>query len=313
MKIQYLCTESIPMNERLMVFNIQRFSTHDGEGVRTVVFLKGCPLYCAWCSNPESQSVGPEVMYDRSRCRNFGDCVASGDGAISKSGQAGIRINRGFLKEPERFSEVCVSRALTVSGREMGIDELLEEIGKDLPFYRDGGGVTLSGGEPLAQVAGVVSLLKELRKRGIGTHMETSLHVPWESIRACIPYTGVFLADLKHTDSSKLREHAGANAGLVMRNMEKLAGSGAHVKIRIPVIPGFNHTENEIFRMIDFILSLKLVREVHFLPFHTMGGAKYEMLGRQDPFSEMQAMQPGELEHYVKYSKRMGLTVKTGG
>ena len=169
-----------------MIFNIQRFSTHDGKGIRTIIFYKGCPLRCQWCSNPESQSFGYSVMYDPKYCKNFGDCILTEAKAISRKGKHGIQIDRDFLQYPEKLKNTCVTKALTVSGEQKTVSELLVEIEKDLVFYREDGGVTLSGGEPLAQGEDLVLLLAELKKRNINVNVETSLHVSWEKVERCM-------------------------------------------------------------------------------------------------------------------------------
>jgi pyruvate formate lyase activating enzyme len=296
-----------------MIFNIQRFSTHDGEGIRTIIFYKGCPLRCEWCSNPESQSFEPSLMYNPRLCKNFRDCIAVGSEAISL-GENGIEINSAYSGETVKFKDVCPSRALTVSGEEKSVSELISEIEKDLPFYRtSSGGVTLSGGEPLAQGTELVELLAELKRRNIDTAIETSLHVSWEKIERCINLTGTFLVDLKHTDIKKFKKFTGGDASLVMMNLIRLSARHNNIIIRVPVIPGFNHTFEEIKQLIDFAESLNTIREVNFLPFHNLGSEKYKMLVMEDNFSEVNKVDPDELHEYIYYAESQGLIVKTGG
>jgi pyruvate formate lyase activating enzyme len=296
-----------------MIFNIQRFSTHDGHGIRTMIFYKGCPLSCKWCCNPESQAFGPDLMFDRRLCKNFRDCLEAGKNAITP-GSEGININRSAVDKPEKFRDVCASRALTVSGNEISVSALLLEIDKDMPFYNgSGGGVTLSGGEPLAHGAEIEILLDELKQRSIDTAIETSLHVSWDMIERCINLTDTFLVDMKHTDKEKFRQFTGGDSDLVLNNLKKLAQYHHNIIIRIPVIPGFNHTEQEIKKMIDFSVSLETVREIHFLPFHNLGSEKYKMLGMQYTYSGKKQVDSRELESYTDYARSLGLTAKTGG
>ena len=296
-----------------MIFNIQRFSTHDGPGIRTVIFYKGCPLHCQWCSNPESQSFGPSLMYDHRLCKNFRDCLETGSNAIT-SDKSGIKIDWSSVQQPEIFRDVCASGALTVSGEEKRISDILLEIEKDMPFYRNSmGGVTLSGGEPLSQGPDLIILLRELRIRGIDVAIETSLNVPWIMIERCIDLTGTFLADLKHTDKEKFNRFTGGDADLVLANLLKLAGCQNNVKIRVPVIPDFNHTESEMQQIIDFSVSLKTVREIHLLPFHNLGSEKYKMLGMEYSYTVKRQVDASELEGYSDYARSVGLTAKTGG
>lgn len=295
-----------------MIFNIQRYSTHDGNGIRTLIFYKGCPLRCQWCSNPESQSFNYSVFYDKKICRNFEDCVKA-DKSITRINAHGIQINRELLQNPENLRNICASKALTVSGEPKSVNELLTEIEKDALFYGDNGGVTISGGEPLSQGDNLISLLQELKNRDINVNIETSLHVSWEKVERCIGLVETFLVDLKHTDKNKFKTFTQGNAQLVMDNLEKLTGSGSHVIIRIPVIPGFNHSENEMFKMIEFAISLRKIDEIHFLPYHKFGVGKYKMLGMDYMFGNAKQVQDSELIPYIKYAQLGGFKTKIGG
>ncbi len=295
-----------------MIFNIQRFSTHDGKGIRTLIFYKGCPLRCQWCSNPESQSFDYSIMYDKRNCKNFRDCIKSNK-AITETNENGICINRRLLQNPEKLKNICASKALIVSGEKKTVNQLLEEIEKDTPFYLKDGGVTLSGGEPLSQDSELISLLQELENRNIGVNIETTLHVNWEKVERCIGLVETFLVDLKHTDKNKFKLFTGGDAELVMNNLKKLAYSGAHIIIRIPVIPGFNHSENEMTQIIDFVSSLKDVSEIHFLPYHTFGVEKYKMLGMKYSFANIKQVQNSEIRTYVEYAQLKMFKTKIGG
>ena len=296
-----------------MIFNIQRFSTHDGHGIRTMIFYKGCPLSCKWCCNPESQAFSPDIMYNPRLCKNFKDCLEIKDKAIIP-GKSSIEINWSSVQQPEKFRNVCASRSLTVSGEEMSVSNILIKIEKDILFYNGSeGGVTLSGGEPLSQGPELMTLLVELKKRNIDTAIETSLYVSWEMIERCIALTGTFLVDLKHTDKEKFTRFTGGVSDLVLDNLVKLAESHKNVIIRIPVIPDFNQTEPEMKKIIDFSVSLKSIREIHFLPFHNLGSEKYRMLGMEYSYSGKRTVDTTELECYADYARSLGLTAKTGG
>jgi len=296
-----------------MIFNIQRFSTHDGKGIRTMIFYKGCPLSCKWCCNPESQAFGTELLYNPRLCKNFKDCLEIKDKAIIP-GKNSIDINWSSVQQPELFRNVCATRALTVSGEELNIKSLLLEIEKDKSFYDgSGGGVTLSGGEPLSQGPGLVNLLIELKNRNIDTVIETSLHVAWYMIERSIDLTGAFLVDLKHTDKEKFIRYTGGDSDLVLNNLARLVKCHNNIIIRVPVIPDFNHTIQEMKKIIDFSVSLKSVREIHFLPFHNLGSEKYRMLGKSYSYTDVRQVDTGELEDYAQYARSVGLNVKTGG
>jgi pyruvate formate lyase activating enzyme len=296
-----------------MIFNIQRFSTHDGDGIRTLIFYKGCPLECQWCSNPESQSFDYDVLYDRKTCKRFGDCALAAPEAITMNGNNGPEIHHARVSGPEKLKDICASKALSIAGDPRTVEELLAEIEKDLPFYREEGGVTLSGGEPLAQGKELIFLLQSLHQRRIRTDVETSLHVKWELVERCIGLVGTFLVDLKHTDPLKFRQYIKGDASLVMENLEKLAYFGARVVVRIPVIPGFNHSEEEIGQMVDFVATIKGIKEIHFLPYHTFGVEKYRMLGRKYLFDNHVQVREEELLPYIQYAQKQGFITKTGG
>ena len=296
-----------------MIFNIQRYSTHDGDGVRTLIFYKGCPLRCQWCSNPESQSFNPSILYDSRSCKNFGDCVLQAPEAISLSSANGLQIQRELITEPGDLRNICAAKALTISGEDRSVEELLEEVQKDLPFYQEDGGVTLSGGEPMAQGKELIYFLQQLHKEKISTNVETSLYVKWELIERTIGLIRTYLVDLKHTDPHKFRQYTKGDIALVKENLEKLVYFGTHVIVRIPVIPGFNHSEAEIRIMLDYILTLKEIGEIHFLPYHTFGVEKYKMLGMEYQFNNNKQVREKELMPYVQYAESKGFKTKIGG
>lgn len=300
-------------SERKMIFNIQRYSTHDGDGVRTLVFFKGCPLRCQWCSNPESQSFQPSLLFDSKLCKGFEDCITLAPEAINRSENNGLHIRRELIQDAELFRDVCATKALSVSGEELSLGQLMEEVEKDLPFYREDGGITLSGGEPLAQGQELLLILKHLRQAGIRVDVETSLHVKWVQVERTIGLINTYLVDLKHKDPQKFKHYTQGDAGLVMENLEKLAYFGTHVIVRIPVIPGFNHSEAEIRGLVDFISTVKGIREVHFLPYHTFGVEKYRMLGMDYQLEELGQVRDEELLPYVSYAESKGYKSKIGG
>lgn len=266
-----------------------------------------------WCSNPESQSFEYSLLYNPGLCRSFGECLKTGNKAV-RSGEKGIEIDYASLSDAELFRDICPSRAMSVSGEEKSTCDILNEIEKDLPFYRrSDGGVTLSGGEPLSQGPDLIQLLQELNKREINVSIETSLHVPWEMIERCISLTGTFLSDLKHTDTEKFRKYTDGDATLVMDNLVKLSGLHDNIIVRVPVVPDFNHTMVEMKGIIDFAVSLKKIREIHFLPYHSLGSGKYKTLGMRCAMNETKKVDEQELVDYIKYAESAGLKTKIGG
>jgi len=294
----------------LTVFNIQRYSIHDGNGVRTNIFFKGCSLHCVWCNNPESLDPSPSIMFDERLCQKFGDCIKAGNGnIILENGK--MVINRDLITDATIYSKICPSKALIVAGREQSVTEILQEIEKDIPFYRmSEGGVTLTGGEPLSQGAELKDLILELKKRGIHVSVETSLHLPWEVIENYIEVIDVFLADLKHTDTDKFTKFTGGDVTLVMNNFKKLDESGKKFIVRVPVIPGFNFSSTEMFAIIDFASGLKNASEIDFIPYHALAMEKYIMLGKEYIFGNHRNIGKAELNQFTEYAEQKGLVAR---
>ncbi len=297
----------------LKIFNVQRFSTHDGAGIRTNIFFKGCPLRCRWCSNPESQSTLPEILYDPSLCRKFRDCTrVPGEQVVIKNDHLSIR--RKQISDPEIFRNICPAKAITVSGEERSPEDLIREIEKDLPFYsRGSGGVTFTGGEPFSQDSLLVDLAYGLKQKGIHLSVETSLHVPWIKIE---PFTGLiddFLVDVKHTDEEKYKKYTGGRLSLFHENLKKLIRTGAHIVARVPVIPGFNHSIREMIFITEYILGFGVIREMDLFPYHLLGKRKYQMLGRKYNYGDFASLQEKDLEPYYQYALQKGLIVNIGG
>lgn len=294
----------------LTVFNIQRYSIQDGSGVRTNIFFKGCPLNCLWCNNPESIDPLPSIMFDERQCHKFGDCIRAGRGSIV-SRNNNLEIDREQITDFSSLRNICPSKALVVAGEKISVSQILAEIEKDITFYEmSGGGVTLSGGEPFSQDPDLKELLIELKKRGIHVSVETSLHLPWETIEKYLDLIDVFLADLKHTDNEKFSRYTGGKADLVLNNFRELDNRQQEFIVRVPVIPQFNFSEPELFALIEFTAGLKNAVEINFIPFHSLAREKYAMLGKEYTFENQRNIEKAELNLYVKYAENMGLTAK---
>jgi len=241
-------------------------------------------------------------------------CVrASPNGEILyKNGE--IRINRDRINEPLKYSEVCPTKALTVVGEIKSVYEIIGEIKKDSSFYnKSNGGVTLSGGESLAQKKFLFPLLKRLKEENIHVCIETSLHTNWTNIYDCVEYIDVFLADLKHTDEKKFKEFTDGDLQLVLENFKRLESMDAKVIVRVPVIPTFNNTKKEMKGIMRFAAVLHSVEEVHFIPFHTLGLNKYKLLSMKYNFIPTLKICDRELKEYVKLAKENGLRARIGG
>ncbi|HVP17399.1 MAG TPA: glycyl-radical enzyme activating protein [Spirochaetia bacterium] len=296
-----------------MIFNIQRFSTHDGAGIRTIIFFKGCSLRCPWCENPESQSFEPELAWDERKCIRCLECAgAAVDGQVTVEKGRPV-FHREKIRLPESIADACPSGALSVLGAEKSIQEIMSEIEKDTPFYKKSrGGVTLSGGEPYNQPVFLLELLEALGRSGLTAAVETALSVPWSAIEPSLPFVEAFLVDVKHSDAAKLKAFTGADISLIEGNLRRLEKSGAAVTVRIPVVPGFNDSIPEIAGIVDLAASLRNVRMIHFLPFHTLGVGKYRLLGKEYRFRG-EAEPAHDMSEYLALAQSRGLDASIGG
>lgn len=269
-----------------IVFNIQRYSIHDGPGIRTNVFLKGCPLECRWCSNPESQLSKPELAYNDNKCIGTQDCSwckkACQYGAIHDSDTGKVRIDRDACQQCFACVEVCPSKALHTFGKVMTVNEVLKTVEADNIFYaRSGGGLTLSGGEPLSQGDFAFELIKEAKKRRIDATVETCGYVDWSQLERIAPYLKTILYDIKSMDDAKHKEYTGVSNKVILENFVKLRNQfpHLHILVRTPVVPGFNDSEADIAAIVDFLKDMPNV-SLEILPYHRMGQQKYGYLGR---------------------------------
>lgn len=265
------------MDRSGLIFNIMRFSLHDGPGIRTTVFLKGCPLSCWWCHNPEGRSSKPELMFFESRCVRSGECVkVCPDGATFLE-NGGVRITDA-CRGCGTCVDACAAGARELAGRWVSAGEVMEEIERDRVFWEEaGGGVTFSGGEPLFQPQFLEALLEACRERNIHTTVETCGYASKRVVLRLAPKIDLFLFDLKLLDSGKHRLHTGRGNELILSNIRALAETRRDLIIRYPVIPGVNADEENVGQMIQFLGELEL-RRVDLLPYHSTGAEKYRRL-----------------------------------
>ncbi|WP_426447170.1 glycyl-radical enzyme activating protein [Siccibacter colletis] len=299
-----------------MIFNIQRYSTHDGPGIRTVVFLKGCSLGCRWCQNPESRASAAELLYDARLC--LAGCTLCKEAApqLIEHQQHGLLIHRERVQpgDIDALRDCCPTQALTVCGNRATADEIMATVLRDKPFYdRSGGGLTLSGGEPFMNPELAHALLKASRLQGIHTAVETCLHVPWRYIEPALPYTDLFLADLKHVDSVAFKTWTDGSAKRVLANLKRIAESGKALTVRVPLIPGFNADPASIRAITDFAADELHVSDIHFLPYHTLGMNKYLLLNQPYLAPDKPLNDPALLTFAVDYAHRKGLTATLRG
>jgi pyruvate formate lyase activating enzyme len=265
-----------------LIFNIQPFSIHDGPGIRTTVFMKGCPLSCEWCANPDSQHAHAEILTRDIRCVRCGRCVeACPSGAVAIDEDV-REIDWARCDLCLQCAPLCSTGALAVSGTHLTVGDLVHEVEKDRPFYKNsGGGVTISGGEPLLQWEFVAQVFRACRDKGIHTALDTSGHAPWENLESVLEHVDLALYDVKHMDSDVHRRRTGAGNELILSNLERSARK-LRTWIRIAVVPGFNDSDADVRRIADFAFPLG-VEKVSLLPYHGWGEARYRAMGREYP------------------------------
>jgi pyruvate formate lyase activating enzyme len=269
------------IDDTAVVFDVQKFAVHDGPGIRTLVFFKGCPLRCAWCSNPESHVVDTQVVFFPSRCIACLKCVeACSKGAISTGGDGLPSTDRTICDDCGECTGVCYADARVVLGRKVTLDELMAEIRQDAPFYRrSGGGVTLGGGEVLVWAPFAERILKACIADGINTAVETCGYGEWASLEALIPYVGLFYYDVKLWDPVAHERLTGSSNELILANLERLAKAKARIIVRVPIIPGLNDDCENVRRIAEHVVRGKLAEKIELLPYHRLGKDKYVRLG----------------------------------
>jgi len=296
-----------------LVFNIQRYSIHDGPGIRTTVFFKGCPLQCKWCSNPESISPQPEIMVREARCNGCRRCIeVCSPGALSLA-STGLWLDREKCDLCFKCIDACWEDAIEVAGRYMSLDELVEECRRDEPFYRNsGGGVTVSGGEPLLQADFVLALLSRCKALGYSTALDTCGQVPWGVLDRALDIVDLVLFDIKHLDPDEHRDGTGVDNRLILSNLEKAMSSGkSRIWVRIPVIPGYNDS-NEYIEKAGRQLNGMKAEKVSVLGYHEFGRPKYQSLGKAYQLSGRKPLGNIRINEIVEIFKSAGLDATAG-
>jgi len=266
------------------IFDIQRFSIHDGPGIRTTVFLKGCPLRCVWCHNPEGMGPEPVLSFVPAKCIGCGYCVrVCPNGAHRMDPEEGHVLDRELCRVCGSCTEECYAEALELVGREATVDEVIDEVLRDRSFYEtSGGGMTLSGGEPMTQTDFTEVLLRRAKQERLHTCVDTCGYCDFSCFQRILKYVDLFLYDVKDMDDARHREFTGVPNGLVLDNVEALHRSGARILLRLPIIPGYNDRQDHFERVAMLARRLGDIEGVEILPYHKLGTSKLERLGLPD-------------------------------
>ena len=295
------------------IINIQKYSIHDGPGIRTTVFLKGCPLNCWWCHNPESQNPSPEIMFFKEKCTGYGVC-------LKRCPSKAIEFAEGY---PVTFnskctlcgkcSDFCPSNARELVGKDITVKDLMKEIIKDEIFYEESnGGVTFSGGEPLMHADFLNKVLKVCKDKNIHTTIDTSGYAAFEEFEKIIDNVDLILFDIKHMNNEKHMKYMGVSNVVILENLKKLSKRGSNIYVRIPIIAGINDDDENIDSAIDFLSKLNIIH-VDLLPYHKMGMDKYRRLNMEYKLSGLEKPTDEVINKIAEKFKKAGIKIKIGG
>jgi pyruvate formate lyase activating enzyme len=298
-----------------IVFDVKKFAVHDGPGIRCTVFFKGCPLRCGWCHNPEGMSFAPEVFVSARRC--LADCRACiglcPRGALAKKKNS-IVLRRERCDACGICAAACPSEALQLAGRRMGSAGVMADLAKDAVFYRgSGGGVTFSGGEPLAQVDFLHELLQAAKEKGWHTSVDTCGQAPLADFEKILPLVDLFLYDLKCIDPAKHQRLTGSTNALILANLPELSCRARSLAIRVPLIPGSNDSRNDLEQLADFCAALPRRHPLQLLPYHRGGSGKRQRLGQADPLPDAKPPTAARMQKAMEIFQQRKLAVTIGG
>jgi pyruvate formate lyase activating enzyme len=291
------------------IFEIQRFSIHDGPGIRTTVFLKGCPLGCLWCHNPEGQSSQQQLSYLPQKCIACGNCIRACPHGAHMMVDSVHQFYRSQCQLCGDCTKECWSQALEMVGRKMTTAEVLAEVLRDLPFYQNsGGGMTLSGGEPLAQLEFTRALLQSAKQAGLNTAIETCAFTRFSAFTQVMPWVDLFLFDIKDMDNTHHIEYTGKPNTVILSNLRQLHDSGARVLLRLPIIPGYNDRPDHFTRLAELVKSLPDLVGVEIMPYHRLGNSKRERFGLPHSMpAEIPAADPATLAGWLNRLAELGV------
>jgi pyruvate formate lyase activating enzyme len=296
------------------IFNIEKYAIHDGPGIRTTVFFKGCRLRCWWCHNPEGQNPAPELIYRQNRCIGCGECAARCAREALSLTYEHVTLNKEDCSMCGVCAQACPSEALSIVGKEMSVEEIIKEIGSDMAFYEESeGGVTFSGGEPLLQPDFLNSVLHECNERDIHTTLDTSGYASQETIDKIRDKVDLFLYDIKTMNDANHRRYTGVSNKPILRNLRRLAEKGSNIVISLPIVPQISDDEENILRTGQFISSLHSINYVSLLPYHRTGIDKYKNMGRPYKLKRIQPPSSRKIDAIKERLEAFGLRVRIGG
>ncbi len=298
-----------------LIFDLKRYAVHDGPGIRLNVFFKGCPLHCLWCHNPEGVNFEPELMLMPNRCARCGDCVrACRHQALSQNGDGQVVADRSRCTLCGDCLQACQREAIEIAGRKMTVEEIATEAEKERVFFeQSGGGVTLTGGEPLAQPAFAEALIDGLKSHGFHVALDTSGYAPAEVFRRLAEKADLVLFDLKIMDETRHKKYTGVSNRIILENLRSLESIGKPVWVRFPLIPGVNDDEKNLEAMASFLSRLRSVEQVNILPYHKGGVEKIRRLGREGEFAVFEPPSEEKVQSVMDFFARRGFRVKRGG
>jgi len=292
-----------------LIVDIQRCSLHDGPGIRTTVFLKGCPMRCLWCHNPEALVARPQIAFDRDKCVDCFACVQVCPHGAQQNSAGQHQMDHALCRVCGACLAVCTHDGLKLIGREMSVEQILAEVERDRDYYqRSGGGLTLSGGEPMAQFHASLELLAAAKGRGIHTCMETCGFAPAERYRQILPFVDLFLFDYKATDPVQHEALTGVSNELVLENLELLAGAGADIILRCPLVPGVNDSPEHLAAIAALARRLSQIRHVELMPYHNMGRDKARRIGREMTFPDLPTTDEPTRTRWLDALRSLGCT-----
>lgn len=295
------------------VFDIQRFAVHDGDGIRTLVFLKGCPLSCTWCQNPESMSREPELWTIDHRCIRCRACIDN-CAADALSGTDGIVIDRNTCTLCGKCVATCYAGAMNVVGRYLTVDELFDAIDRDRPFYEtSGGGVTFSGGEPTLQPEFLQAMLIKCKEQGLSTAIETCGLASWDTLSGLLEYLDLVMIDIKHMDPAEHKKYTGASNEPILNNIRNMDTAGTRMRIRMPLIPGINDSDANVRATAAFLSTLHHMERFDLLPYHRLGEPKWEQLNQPYPLHGIKPPDKSQVHRAAQLFKDAGINVSVGG